>query len=202
MNFSPKKTECFLKYRGKHATAHLQRRRTGPDGSLEVRIPGGGPAIRVVTSYKHLGLVIAADGSLHLDALHKKSAAMQAYGPLATKVFGSPVVPLDLKMCFFWSLVLSRLLYNAHVLVPAMRYVRVLSSVYMRVVRRVFASPRFGPDDSDLTVRRRFRLPSVDCLLRRARLRFLGRVVLRQPPALLAILGTRHKGAAVSWVDL
>ena len=51
MNFRPKKTECFLKDRGKDATVQLQRRRTGPDGSLEVRIPDGGPAIRVVRSY-------------------------------------------------------------------------------------------------------------------------------------------------------
>ena len=105
-------------------------------------------------------------------------------------------------MCFLWSLVLSRLLFNAHVQVPTLRYVRTLSSVYMRAIRRVLTGPRFGPDDSDLTVRRRFKVPSLDCLLRRARMRFLGRIVTRQPPAMLSILGARHKGTATPWVDL
>ena len=87
-------------------------------------------------------------------------------------------------------------------IVPTARYLRVSSGVYMIVIRRIFTGPRFGPSASDIAVRREFGIPSVDCLIRRARLRFLGRLVLHQPPSLIALLGARHRGKAPPWVEL
>ena len=74
---------------------------------------------------------------------------------------------------------------------PTVRYVRELTNVYMRVLRRVFDAPRFGPSETDKEVRLRTKMPSVDCLLCRGRLEFLGRMVRRQPPHVVAFFSTR-----------
>jgi len=204
MSFKPKKTEAFLKYRGKGSTAAREARRIGPKGEIMVAIPSSVPMrlIRVVSQYKHLGSVATDSQSLFPDAKHKKCNAMQAYAPLATKIFGSPAVAVPLRLSFVWSLVLSRLLYACHIFVPSVRYLRELSCVYMRAIRRVFSCPRFGPSETDLEVRRRAKIPSVDCLLCRARLRFLGRILRRQPPQVVAFLSVRHQGKPLPWVTL
>jgi len=204
MSFKPKKTEAFVKYRGAGCTAAREARRIGPRGEMRLLIPGSAPqaSVTVVNQYKHLGSVATDSGNLFLDAKHKKANAMQAYTPLSTKIFGSPALPLPLKMQFVWSLVLSRLLYACHTVVPSVRYVKELNSVYMRVIRRVFGFVRFGPSEPDLEVRQRAKVPSIDCLLCRARLRFLGRLVRRQPPQLIGFLSVRWNGRALPWVDL
>ena len=158
--------------------------------------------IRVVSQYKHLGSVATDTQNLLQDAKHKKSNAMQAYAPLATKIFGSPKVPVPPRMSFVWSLVLSRLLYASHIFAPSVRYLRELSNVYMRVIRRVFNCPRLGPSETDLEVRVCTKVPSIDCLLCRARLRFLGRILRRQPPQVVAFLSVRFKGKPLPWVTL
>ena len=204
MSFKPKKTEAFVKYRGTGCTAARNARRVGPRGEIRLLIPGSEPQsfVTVVNQYKHLGSVATDSGNLFLDAKHKKANAMQAYTPLSTKIFGSPAVPLPLKMQFVWSLILSRLLYAGHIVVPSVRYIKELNAVYMRVVRRVFGFVRFGPSETDLEVRQRAKVPGIDCLLCRARLRFLGRLVRRQPPQLIGFLSTRWKGRALPWVEL
>jgi hypothetical protein len=204
MSFKPTQTECFLKYRGVNRVSCREARRVGPEGSMAVEIPDTDPPVlvRIVNSYKHLGSVATDNGSLYLDAKHKKANAMQAYAPLSSKIFGSPEVPLQMKMSFLWSLVLSRLLFGCHIYVPSPRYVRELTAVYMRAVRRIFQCPRFGPVETDAAMRKRAKLPSVDCLLCRGRLRFLARLVRSQPPHVISFLSVRFKTKPLPWVEL
>ena len=202
INWKAGKSECFLVYRGAAATACLQRRRVREDGSLAVEVTALGVQLLVVPRYCHLGGVISADGSLAAAAQHLRASAAKAYGPLACKIFGSSVVAPGLKLWFMSSLILSRLLYNTHVLVPSRRFMVVLNGVYMRVLRRVDGSPRFGSVDPDLVVRERLKQPSIDCLLMRGRLRFFARLVRSEPVALMALLGTRPRGAPLPWVAL
>ena len=61
----------------------------------------------------------------------------------ARKVFGAPRVSLVLKLIFFASLVLSKLTYNAHVVVPSPRYVKMLNAVFMRVLRMIAGHCRY-----------------------------------------------------------
>ena len=143
VNWKPGKTECFLRYRGRQAAAKLQARRTGPDSSLVVAVPGTPHVITVVGKYKHLGGVTCADQSIAADAQCKRRAAAAAYGPLAVKIFASTKVEEELKLQLMWSLVMSRLLYNVHVIVPTRAYLRALNGVYMRGVRRIGDQCRF-----------------------------------------------------------
>ncbi|CAK0862941.1 unnamed protein product [Prorocentrum cordatum] len=135
-------------------------------------------------------------------ANHLRQQAAMSYGPLASKVFGSVVMDASLKIWLMHSLVLSRLLFNVHVVVPTRRYLQVLNGMYMRVLRRVGDAPRFGHSETDLEIRTRLKQPSLDCLVMRARLRYLGRLVRSSPPALLALLAARPGGARLPWVTL
>ncbi|CAK0834692.1 unnamed protein product, partial [Prorocentrum cordatum] len=105
------KSECFLVYWGPSATKCLQRRRVLANGGLAVAVRALDVMLHVVTQYRHLG--------------------SHAYGPIACKVFGSCVIERDMKFRFMQSLILSRLLYNAHVVVPTRRFLIVLNGVYM-----------------------------------------------------------------------
>jgi len=72
----------------------------------------------------------------------------------------------------------------------------------MRVLRRIAGCMRYKRCESDLEVRRRLKAPSVECVFARARLRYVRRVVLRQPKTLLALLAVRYKGQLLPWVSL
>ena len=123
--------------------------------------------------------------------------------PLATKIFGSAHVCHRLKLSFMWSLILSRLLFNAHVVVPTAKYSKMLNTVYMRVLRRISDDCSFGDKTvRDIDVRRKLQAPSIDCLLMRGRLRYLARIVKATPHALMALLFATPKGKQMPWCSL
>ena len=136
------------------------------------------------------------------DANAKARSAMSAYSPVAIRVFGSHRISQDLKVALFWSLILSKLLFNIHVVVVGPRYLRALNAVYMRALRRIGGHCNYGDSTiSDINVRRKLQMPSLDCLMVRARLRYLGRLLRTMPPALLALLACRFGGKRLPWTE-
>lgn len=159
--------------------------------------------MHIVESYKHLGGMIVRDGFLTADAIINVKSALSAYVPLAVRILGCPKVTLVLTSMFLWSLVLSRLLFNARVVVPSARYLRTLNAVYMRVLRRIAGHCSFGEKTiSDIEVRRQLQMPSLDCFLVRARLRYLARLLRMRPASLLSFLTSRPCGVTMPWTDL
>lgn len=202
INWAKGKTECLLLYRGKRATRYLQRRRV--DGKLWVQVEAY-PEVRVhvVTSYQHLGTVTSLPRVGTSDAKHRSDTALTSYVPIANKVFSSQLIGLHLELLFMHSLVLSRLFFNVHVLVPSTRYIRILNGTYMRVVRRIAGCSRFHADvESDLIVRNALGVVAVDCLIQQARLRYLRRILVNKPIALQAVLSATHSNRRLPWVDL
>ena len=192
INWKPGKSECMLRYRGKGAAAKYEQRRA--DGKLRVRVKDiEGCYLTVVESYKHLGGVISIRGDIIADANHKLGAAMTAYVPIALKIFGDHSVSDFLKLHFAQMLIHTRLFFNAHIVVSTTRYISILNRGYMRVLRRIADCVNFdGTAGSDIEVRSKSNQPSVDCMLQRLRLRYLRRLILRNPPTLLALLHYRH----------
>jgi hypothetical protein len=201
INWNPGKTEAFLRYRGKGAVKRLELKRRA-DGSLAYPIPGTQMQVNIVDHYKHLGGVVCSDGNVQLDAVVKARSATTAYIPIAGKIFGAAVLGCGLRINFLWSLVMSRLLFNVHILVPTNRFVKVLNFVYMRVLRRIAGCVRFSHCESDYEVRRRLKMPSLQCILAKARLRYMRRIIIRQPQVLLALLAVRCNGRKLPWVSL
>ena len=81
-------------YRGKGAAKALEKHRHGGKYYIEApSFPGyekyAGQKLDIVHVYKHLGSIVAIDGSDVADANAKACTAMSAYAPLSCKVFGS-----------------------------------------------------------------------------------------------------------------
>lgn len=72
----------------------------------------------------------------------------------------------------------------------------------MRAVRRISGNMNFGESElTDYQARILISAPSIDCLVMRARLLYAGRLVLRAPPPLVAVLQSRPGGKPLEWVS-
>ena len=129
-----------------------------------------------------------------------------------------PSIDLGKKECswemqcqFVQTLVMSRLLFKAHVWTLRHKDTVLLHRPYMRALRRVagagWKSNEATPPFTDSEVRRRLGAPSIECLLIKARLQYLGRVCRGRHcfPTLWAILdkkcGSARKGVEVDTPD-
>ena len=76
-----------------------------------------------------------------------------------------------------------------------------LNKVYMRVLRRISGDLRFGAlcEKDNREVRKELGQPSLDCLLVRKRLLYVGRLLRRGPRALVALLQSRPGGSVMPW---
>ena len=102
----------------------------------------------IVEKYKYSGSIVSVTGSYYNDAVHRVSVALNAFAPIAVRVFGARSVSIQVKLMFFESLVCSRLFYNTELYVftcsSSINALRKLNSVYMRVVRRIAGEMRHG----------------------------------------------------------
>ena len=202
INWAPGKTEAMLKYRGKNATKCMENRRV--NGTIFIKLPtcASAESVVVVDKYKHVGSVTAISSSDMYEVQHRCSEAIGAYSPIACKIFGSPQIGVWLKFHFLGSLVLSRLLYCVHTLTMSSKGVGKLNAVYMRALRRISGHMRYDAhcELNDLQVREQCMQPSIDCLLVRARLRYIKRICSHSTQALYIILCMQHKGKPIPWV--
>ena len=195
INWSKGKTEIMCKYRGTHAARHMHEK--CESGSPMFPLPAGASAkhVCIVDAYKYLGSIVCENGSYFNDAIHRASVAMNAFAPIAVRIFGNSSVSIKIKFMFFDSLICSRLLYNTELYVidgssSSLLVLRKLNSVYMRVLRRIAGEMRYGqkPCMRDIEVRIAFGIPSIDCRLRKMRLRYLSRMLAKGPAALVTLL--------------
>ena len=130
--------------------------------------------------------------------------ALSAYSPLAFKLYGSALVSVRHKLHFFRSLVVSRLVFNLHIVVLSARDLKRLNAVYMRGLRRIHGDVRFSAatELSDIEVRRALGVMAIDAFLLISRLRYLGRLVRQRPETLLGLLHFRSGSRRLPWVDL
>jgi len=197
INWAPGKSECMLAYRRHGATDAFERRRI--DGKICVKLSPkcGNAKLTVVSKYKHLGTITSMDGSPTQDATLRAASAMQAYGPLSSKIFGSNKIQLWLKLHFMSSLVLSRLLFQTQVWVPNAKASRTINGPYMRCLRRMCGAMRYSSDCalSDVQVRIKLMQPSIDCLLMRRRLAYAARVYASRCKVLSVLLSAGGDGS-------
>ena len=128
---------------------------------------------------------------------------MQAFAPIAVKVFGNHNISIGIRLSFLSSLVLSRMLFNAHVAVLHVSHLTLFNGAYMRVLRRITNKMRFERCDmTDHAIRKSLNAPSVDCIIQRNRLLYLRRLLINKPRVLLAALHFQFKGRRLPWVEL
>ena len=159
----------------------------------------------VVHKYKHLGTWLTTDGSLIIEMKHRAASACGARVALARTVLGKRGCSWEMQCQFVQTLVMSRLLFKAHVWTLRHKDTVLLHRPYMRALLRT-AGAGWKPNQTaapiaDSEVRRRLGAPSIECMLIKARLQYLGRLCRGRHnfPTLWAILdkkcGSAHKGA-------
>ena len=191
VNWKRGKTEIMIKLRGSKAAVVEQRLINKRGDDYVIALPSGFQILQVVGHYKHLGGIICDDGDMRKEIRARCSAALAAYVPLACRVFGSKSIAVPLRVSFCGSLIMSRLLYNAATW-PELSgpNLKMLNKLYMTVLRKIAGKPRCGGSEamSDESVRRFLNVPSISCLLVRARLRALPQVLRNGPPCLQSLL--------------
>ena len=130
---------------------------------------------------------------------------MNSFVPLAGTVFSSKGVKLKRKVALGFPLVVSVLTYNVHVwstFAGAAR--RHLNHVYMRLWRRICDDPRYGRTRlTDLQVCRHVGAQSIDCYVRKRRLKYMSRLARADIAPLDGLLQARGKnGECLPWVNL
>ena len=96
----------------------------------------------------------------------------------------------------------GRRIYVCMCMCPADRKPRgILNAMYMKVWRRVVGQPRYQKSEmTDLQVRQKLGVPSIDCYLRQKRLLYFSRLARAEIPALHASLQARGlKGEPMPW---
>eukprot|EP00973_Karenia_brevis_P068842 9570442-Karenia_brevis.AAC.1 len=75
--------------------------------------------------------------------------------------------------------------------------------MYNKVWRRVHGTPRYSRSDiTDLGVRLKLGIPSIDCYVRQKRLKYLVRLCRAALPPLMALLQSRPRNFAMPWSKL
>jgi hypothetical protein len=208
INWSAGKTEAFVTFRGKGACD--AKRQLFDDQKGKIRLPpdAGAEHLNVVDMYKHLGSVVASDGSAAPDVPKRVQSSMAAYAPLALKIFGASVIARQVRLSLATSLVFSRLLYNVQTWSKwTVAMYSKLNSVYMRALRRIAGMCRHGQPKTlpDHDVREVLGAPSLQCLIIRRRLELLSSVLRSEIGSLNALLRSTSSCADATklpWVTL
>ena len=194
INWAKGKTEAILVYRGPNAGKCWRERFI--DGVPTIRDPYGSK-LHIVQQYKHVGSIVTANGSMAPEAQLRAQSALATWYTLAANVFGSEHFRVETKACLAHSLIFPRLFYACETWPEVQPPVlRILEAVQTRVARRILNSWNTAkPDDAgiirhttNIELRRRLQWPSIECELRRRRLRYLLRVCRCALRSLLALL--------------
>ena len=145
--------------------------------------------VPVVSSYCHLGGVIASNCNPVPDLHYRYSRAAGTLKPLRKKLFGAREYSLPTRACVLRSLVASRFAHSAAaLLLPAACHVRIWEQHYMQLWRALFPRSAARGQLHSYSVLREAGVSSPTLALARARAGFLGRVFQHGPGALLAVL--------------
>ena len=88
-----------------------------------------------------------------------------------------------------------------HTWTPGVRVLRMLNGVYIRVLLRITCDERYSDEAmSDYAVRTKLAQPSIDCVLIRKRLLYVGRIACNAPPTLPWLLGVTTNARVLPWM--
>ncbi|CAK0877917.1 unnamed protein product, partial [Prorocentrum cordatum] len=155
-----------------------------------LRTPDASRAVVVTNRYKHAGAVRAVNGSYVADARAKATSCLQAFYPLAHRVYGNYDIDLRTRLSLADSLCFSKLRFGTETwLNPSPDAVRHLHSARMRVLRQVANRCRFKRSGHglDREVLRELHVLPADLILLQKRLVAAATTYARGPAILRAL---------------
>ena len=115
VNLRPEKTEILLALKGPGSRKLKEKLLIGGAGKLPIVQEHSTEHVGLVSAYKHLGSYAQGDATPHRELQHRIASARKAWGPLLKNLWSNKNIAHGNKVMLFQSLVMSRMLYNAHV---------------------------------------------------------------------------------------
>eukprot|EP00438_Fugacium_kawagutii_P026298 Skav222156 [mRNA] locus=scaffold294:18701:21919:- [translate_table: standard] len=200
VNFQQGKSEVLFRLEGRGSQGVARDLKQHPNGFLP--LPQIEDAIAMTASYVHLGIkqCAAMDHDVAaLDRLAHATTALRDARPLLLHRY------LDVKSrCMLASsLIFSKLLYGSELWTRLSEPVEIrLQAFIMKVYRIVFQCRNFRNQThfTDLQVRAKHPLDTLDTFIQVGRLRHFARLLLHAPTSLLACLRYQHRHAVPGWL--
>ena len=163
LTINVKKTEVMFQPIPNHPAAE-------PDITLN------GSRLNSVNHFTYLGSTVSSTNSLDKEIEKRISAAAAAYGKLQSRVWQRTGIRQQTKCKVYRAVVLSSLLYSSETYILYRRHIRQLQRTQMSHLRHLLKI-RWQDRVSDVEVRKRAGMPSVEALLTQGQLRWAGHVV-------------------------
>ena len=174
------------------------------EGCVEEEMPQKTVSLRVISAYRHMGGHINSRGDMVPEAKARSGAATGVINPVKKRVFANATIDREVRLTLAKSLSFSRLLYNAgtwdELSVNAMRCIRRSYMQTYRTVARMHNSQEELAHTSDLQVLQAINEPQVEVVLVTHRLRYLVRLIVHGPAALIRVIFSQHANKR-SWVN-
>ena len=202
LNTAPGKSAGLVALRGRGARAVRAQLWVGDAGILSCPRRSRPPLrLHLVHRYKHMGGIVDACGNTLHEVRERASQCADALRALRGVVLRNPGVAPRARAALATSLAGSRLMYNAHAwAVIGAQATTAFETAYMRMLREVAGmhDHREGmATDAAIVAAVPANTPAE--ALSVARLRFLPRLVVHAPPALLALLARGDAASPVQW---
>jgi hypothetical protein len=171
------------------------------DGPVPVLALEGGQRLRIVSRYKHLGMLASSSRSFEPELSARVKAANTATIALAGKLFGSPFLDDSIKTQLAAACIASRALSGCGLWPPLLpQQLRRLEAAVLRPLRRAMVAevPRSEahPHFSLEQIRHRFKVPHLQIRIDMGKLRYLQRALASTSVSLAALL---QGPAGTSW---
>ena len=135
-----------------------------------------GEALKEVSCFKYLGSNISADCALDDEVNYRIGKASGAYGRLRIRVFENHNISLRTKVSVYHAVVVSSLLYGSEAWTLYQRHVKLLEKFHMKSLRKLLGIT-WRDRITNIEVLRRTGCTSLESVLHRARLRWVGHVI-------------------------
>lgn len=131
--------------------------------------------LKPVQQFKYLGSVISFDAQIDKDIDNRLSNASRAFGRLQNKVWKSKQLKLATKVSLYRAVVLTTLMYGSECWVTHKHHVKQLERFHQRCLRNILHI-KWWDFVTDVEVLERAKLTSIEAMLTKNRLRWVGHV--------------------------
>ncbi|KAI8516013.1 hypothetical protein Bbelb_068260 [Branchiostoma belcheri] len=153
-----------------------------PPPSLAATVPLPPPIvinnteIKTVDKFCYLGSTITSSGSLDAEVTQRIGKASVAFGRLTKRLWQEHGIRLSTKIAVYIAVVLSTLLYCCETWTTYRRHIQLLEQFQQRCLRNI-CNIRWQDKVSNLQVLEKCGLTSVECMIVKCQLRWVGHVV-------------------------
>ena len=202
INFAPGKSEVLFQLHGRDA-AKL-RTQLHHEKTLDI---GEGCwssiQISVTSRYTHLGIVHTANQSFDVELQYRLARGKEAMRECRKTILANQAIPPHRRWTLARSLILSRVFFACEIWPPltSVQTARINSFV-VKVARHILGKLNYPsqPHTTDDDIISQLQVPSVDTILRAARLRYVARVWKFAPGQLKQLLTSLDDGTDRSWL--